>query len=94
MWLSSFIAAYYSLKLLQSTHGSSYIENVIVETANGCQSRQIHFAGRTIDLTLFAVTRAIDVLVGELWSKHVKYGHSSNMRIMVWPVAFHPLLLF
>lgn len=26
-------------------------------------------AGRTIDLTLFAATRAIDVLVGELWSQ-------------------------
>jgi hypothetical protein len=27
-----------------------------------------HFAGRTMDLTLFAVTRALDVLIGEAWS--------------------------
>lgn len=27
------------------------------------------YGGRTLDLTLFAVTRAADVLVGELWSQ-------------------------
>jgi len=30
----------------------------------------MRLAGRTMDLTLFAVTRAIDVVVGELWSQN------------------------
>ena len=28
------------------------------------------FAGKTMDLTLFAVVRAADIVVGELWSRH------------------------
>lgn len=27
-------------------------------------------AGRTLDLTLFAATQAVDVIVGEVWSRH------------------------
>jgi hypothetical protein len=32
--------------------------------------RTTRYAGRTLDLTLFAFTRALDVIVGELWSRH------------------------
>lgn len=32
--------------------------------------RIVKLGGRTLDLTLFTVTRALDVLVGELWSQH------------------------
>lgn len=46
-----------------------------METEKGPQVRPVHFAGRTMDLTLFAVTRALDVVVGELWS------HRRNARL-------------
>ncbi|EKD21391.1 integral membrane protein [Drepanopeziza brunnea f. sp. 'multigermtubi' MB_m1] len=68
-WLSSFIAAWFSLRLLQSKKSDNFTEDVVYETANGRVSRPTHFAGRTMDLTLFAVTRALDVLVGELWTQ-------------------------
>src|SRR6266536_5314078 len=68
-WLSSFIAAWLSLKLLQSNKSDAFVENVSYETEDGIKTRPKHFAGRTMDLTLFAVTRASDVIVGELWSQ-------------------------
>ncbi|KAI9055549.1 hypothetical protein LZ554_000496 [Drepanopeziza brunnea f. sp. 'monogermtubi'] len=68
-WLSSFTAAWFSLRLLQSKKSDNFTEDVVYETANGRVSRPTHFAGRTMDLTLFAVTRALDVLVGELWTQ-------------------------
>lgn len=32
-------------------------------------SKKVRYAGRTLDLTLFAATQALDVLVGEIWSR-------------------------
>lgn len=32
--------------------------------------KMIRVGGRTLDLTLFTATRALDVIVGELWSQH------------------------
>ncbi|KAH8599417.1 integral membrane protein [Bisporella sp. PMI_857] len=68
-WLSAFIAAWYSLKLLQSKKSDAFIDVVNHETPGGVERRPKEFAGRTMDLTLFAVTRAFDVIVGELWSQ-------------------------
>ena len=68
-WLSTFIAAWFSFKLLQSKKSDAFTEDVYYETANGRVLRPKHFAGRTMDLTLFAVTRALDVIVGELWTQ-------------------------
>lgn len=71
-WLATFISGWLSLQLLQSkrTHpsladaGLASVQQGLAEAApNG-------YGGRTLDLTLFAVTRAADVLVGELWSQH------------------------
>ncbi|KAL7902545.1 hypothetical protein HDV63DRAFT_21903 [Trichoderma sp. SZMC 28014] len=71
-WLATFISGWLSLQLLQSkrTHpslteaGLASVQQGLAEAApNG-------HGGRTLDLTLFAVTRAADVLVGELWSQH------------------------
>nr|CAD70401.1 hypothetical protein [Neurospora crassa] len=39
--------------------------------------RTVHYAGRTLDLTLFAVTRALDVIFGELWSHYKARRHGS-----------------
>ncbi len=39
---------------------------------------RVDLAGKTLDLTLFAVIRAIDTLVGELWSRHRSYRVAKN----------------
>lgn len=63
------MAGWFSIKLLQSKKSEAYVENVYHETENGRVIRPTHFAGRTLDLTLFATSRALDVIVGELWSQ-------------------------
>ncbi|KAK4122611.1 hypothetical protein N657DRAFT_620536 [Parathielavia appendiculata] len=67
-WLASFIAAWLSLRLLQSKQTPSF-----TDTASGFgpndPPKTVHYAGRTLDLTLFAVTRALDVIGGELWHR-------------------------
>ncbi|PBP21947.1 integral membrane protein [Diplocarpon rosae] len=68
-WISSFLAAWFSLKLLQSKKSDAFTEDVFYETANGRVIRPTHFAGRTMDLTLFSVTRALDVVIGECWTQ-------------------------
>jgi len=68
-WLSTFITAWFSLKLLQSKKSDAFIEMVSYATPTGTEQRPTQFAGRTMDLTLFAVTRAVDVMIGELWSQ-------------------------
>ncbi|EPE07772.1 integral membrane protein [Ophiostoma piceae UAMH 11346] len=77
-WLASFIAGYGGLRLLQKQTPSftDVVETEVVAT-NPETKEQIKmattsktvFAGRTLDLTLFAVTRALDVIVGELWTR-------------------------
>ena len=43
--------------------------------------------GKTIDLTLFAATRAIDVIVGELWARHksrrIATGHWTRVESLM-----------
>ncbi|KAI1121682.1 integral membrane protein [Nemania abortiva] len=65
-WISSFIAGWLSLRLLQSKKTSAFAET---KTADGGKQQTVRYAGRTLDLTLFAATRAVDVVVGELWSQ-------------------------
>jgi hypothetical protein len=66
--VSRLIAAWFSLKLLQSKISNAFVEGPFA-TSTGVIVRPKRFAGRTMDLTLFAVTRAVDVVVGELWSQ-------------------------
>lgn len=93
-WLAAFVAAYGSLRLLQSKQTPGFTETAVVNpgtttattqadntdntktaaaaaaaTAGGPTTITIPYAGRTLDLTLFAVTRALDVIVGELWAR-------------------------
>ncbi|KAF9877750.1 integral membrane protein [Colletotrichum karsti] len=70
-WSATFIAAWLSLKLLQSKRSAGFTETVPVksDTPPGVQPKEVQYAGRTLDLTLFTVTRALDVLVGEVWSR-------------------------
>lgn len=54
-----------------------------VDSAREIQSEQsrmqsLNLAGRSMDLTLFATTRALDTVVGELWSRHKQYRTARN----------------
>ncbi|KAI2473391.1 hypothetical protein F4781DRAFT_189970 [Annulohypoxylon bovei var. microspora] len=70
-WLSSFISAWLSLRLLQSKESDSFAETIGIDPDKLQNAKQetIRYAGRTLDLTLFASTRALDVIVGEIWSR-------------------------
>jgi hypothetical protein len=70
-WLSTFIAAWFSMRLLQSKESEAFIDRVPPNTysPSGLAIKSRKFAGRTMDLTLFSLTRAVDVIVGELWSR-------------------------
>ncbi|OTB12932.1 hypothetical protein K445DRAFT_76690 [Daldinia sp. EC12] len=70
-WLSSFVAAWLSLRLLQSKKSDSFSETVTVNSDDPQFTKQetVQYAGRTLDLTLFAVTRALDVIVSEVWTR-------------------------
>ena len=65
------MAGWLSLRLLQSKQGTSFTETVPArsDAPPGMRYQTTRFAGRTLDLTLFALTRALDVVVGELWSR-------------------------
>ncbi len=86
-WLATFIAAWFSLKLLQSKKSEAFTEDVFYETENGRVIRPTHFAGRTMDLTLFAVTRALDVVVGELWTQRKERRSIAGKWSSVIPIS-------
>ncbi|KAG6002652.1 hypothetical protein E4U21_002912 [Claviceps maximensis] len=71
--LASFIAAWFSLKLLQAKEAPPRRRAASAATRYGhadLPNRRQKLAGRTVDLTLFAATQAVDVVVGELWARH------------------------
>ncbi|OIW25855.1 hypothetical protein CONLIGDRAFT_635621 [Coniochaeta ligniaria NRRL 30616] len=70
-WISSFIAAWFSLQILQAKTSPRFVDIKPVKSdlPPGVTSRTVRYAGRTLDLTLFAATQALDVAVGELWSR-------------------------
>ena len=54
-----------------------------VESPRGMKSEQIGMAplvlaGRSMDLTLFTITRALDTVAGHLWSRHKQYRTAKN----------------
>ncbi|KAF4450987.1 hypothetical protein F53441_5978 [Fusarium austroafricanum] len=79
-WLSTFLAAWFGLRLLHSYEGRAYTETVPPKEGSplDAEPQTVKFAGRTMDLTLFAVTRALDVLVGDLWARHKACRLASN----------------
>ncbi|KAL2021185.1 hypothetical protein VTK56DRAFT_7491 [Thermocarpiscus australiensis] len=71
-WFASFIAAWLSLRLLQSRQTPGFTDTVAESNGGGAgaaKPKTVRYAGRTLDLTLFAVTRALDVIGGELWHR-------------------------
>jgi hypothetical protein len=87
-WLSAFIAGWFSLKLLHSKKSSTAFMDAPSLASDGTFTRPKYFAGRTLDLTLFGVTRAFDVIVGELWSQRkarkVATGSWTKVMTPVW----------
>jgi hypothetical protein len=71
------------MSLIQSKKSDAFVEYVAEETSTGIIQRPIRFAGRTMDLTLFAVTRALDVIIGDLWSRRGSPANPSGKRAMV-----------
>lgn len=78
-WLSAAIAAWFSIQLLQSPRTPPPKDS----SAESNDARPQ--AGRTLDLTLFAATRALDVIVGAVWSrrrKHPPTPHNTTTRAL------------
>ncbi|ROV89231.1 hypothetical protein VMCG_09882 [Cytospora schulzeri] len=73
-WLSSFIAAWFSLQMLQSKQSIPSSTTLATTSAPRPSPKSDRApkpqSGRTLDLTLFAATRALDVVIGEIWSRH------------------------
>ncbi|RCI16295.1 hypothetical protein L249_2390, partial [Ophiocordyceps polyrhachis-furcata BCC 54312] len=78
-WLASFVASWLSLGLLQKRRPSplpreeppppsSALVPAPAQVPNE-DDETTTTAGKTLDLTLFAVTQALDVVIGELWSR-------------------------
>lgn len=70
-WLSTFIAAWYGIRLLHTYESRAYTETLPVKPDSPPDARPqtIKLAGRTLDLTFFALARALDVVVGDLWAR-------------------------
>ncbi|KAH8712894.1 hypothetical protein HC256_006068 [Beauveria bassiana] len=64
-----FLAGWFGLKLLHSKGTAPRRHSTARRTKREEEVRCRQMAGRTIDLTLFAATRAADVIVGELWAQ-------------------------
>ncbi|KAJ4159380.1 uncharacterized protein LMH87_008282 [Akanthomyces muscarius] len=66
-WLSAFISAWAGLWLLQTAQCPSCWE----EQPEAVEGNNVtRLAGNTIDITLLTVSRAVDVIVGEAWTRH------------------------
>lgn len=88
-WISSAVAAWFSIQLLQtpfttpSPNDTTKAEDIPSrDTITTTTKPQ---AGRTLDLTLFAVVRALDVIIGELWAQRrtrLPPSHSSTTRTL------------
>ncbi|KAH6966530.1 hypothetical protein EDB82DRAFT_530220 [Fusarium venenatum] len=76
----TFLAAWFGLRLLHSYEGRAYTETVPPKEGSppDAETQTVRFAGRTMDLTLFAVTRALDVVVGDVWARHKAQRLASN----------------
>lgn len=80
------------MRLLQSKQSRAFVEVINDESAPKDSSpRTIKFAGRTLDMTLFAVVRAVDVLVGLLWDRRktsrTARGGLSKMDLLISRLA-------
>lgn len=96
-WLATFAASWLSLTILQSKPSHAF-STVVVENAEGATrpaEKTIRYAGRSLDLTLFAVTRALDVIVGELWARRKQKRLAAGKRwtLVSTVLTYHGLRL-
>ncbi|OAA79521.1 integral membrane protein [Akanthomyces lecanii RCEF 1005] len=73
-----FLAGWFGLKLLHTKGTAPRRHSTARRTKREEELRSKKMAGRTMDLTLFAATRAADVLVGELWSQRRSRRQAAN----------------
>ncbi|KAL5612145.1 hypothetical protein BROUX41_000311 [Berkeleyomyces rouxiae] len=66
-WLATFISAYAGLQLLRPKPPKPPKS---ANTAGPAALPSLSTANQTLDMTLFVATRAVDVIVGELWARH------------------------
>ncbi|KAH6982946.1 hypothetical protein BKA56DRAFT_631407 [Ilyonectria sp. MPI-CAGE-AT-0026] len=87
-WLSTFIAAWYGIRLLHTYESRAYTETLPVKPDSPPDARPqtIKLAGRTLDLTLFALARALDVVVGDLWARRKALRQAAHK--LIDPLAF------
>lgn len=64
------------MKLLQSKGSEAFTDRITGRDGVSIKSRL--WAGRTMDLTLFAVVRALDVMVGEMWAQRKAFRLAVN----------------
>lgn len=78
------------MKMLQTKHTSDFLREDVSndDVTDGKPVKAQYYAGRTIDLTLFAVARAADVIVGELWNQR-KIRRTAEAK---WSKAFTTLI--
>ncbi|RKF77716.1 putative integral membrane protein [Golovinomyces cichoracearum] len=87
----TFLAGWLGLELLHSKSSPKHVQDVIIETPHGPVTKQIRLAGRTIDLTFFAVTRALDIVINDIWSRHKKRlglaGNKAKLEMLISKLA-------
>ncbi|KAI9158472.1 hypothetical protein HJFPF1_06467 [Paramyrothecium foliicola] len=76
-WIAGFVAGWLSLQLLHSNKQNDLTASKR-SRAKDHSPKPGAFTSRTLDLTLFAVTRAVDVIIGELWSQRKARRQASN----------------
>lgn len=87
-WFSTAISAWFSMQLLQSprtVHPKPEANLDSTSKSSEASKQSKPAAGRTLDLTLFAATRALDVIVGEVWArrrKHLPPSHNRTTRAL------------
>ncbi|KAH8899516.1 hypothetical protein GQ53DRAFT_314019 [Thozetella sp. PMI_491] len=90
-WLASFIAGWLSIQILQSKETAGFADTAPAEPGapEGAAQKTVRYAGRTLDLSLFAATRALDVIVGELWAQHKSRRLAANKWTAVEAFVSH-----
>ena len=87
-YIAAFLAAWFGLGLLNRPRLQGSRENEEQEVVNGCPDdciaskrppkQPIVFAGASMDLTLFAVSRAAETLVRDFWTRRRKLRQSNG----------------
>ncbi|KAK3989857.1 hypothetical protein QBC44DRAFT_79095 [Cladorrhinum sp. PSN332] len=86
-FVASFLASYLSLQVLQSKPSPRFTSAATPKDASSATTSHetkpppTQQAGRTLDLTFFAVARALDVLGGEAWNRYLTHSASPSSPI-------------